>query len=447
MHPDPSSLADVTIVGGGASGALTAVHLLRGARRPLILRVVEPRQHLGAGVAYSTTSPTHLLNVPAGRMSALPDDPGHFARWSGLDQSAFAPRGTFGSYLQDLVRRSLEAAPAGSRLDHVRRRVIDLEPAATAVVTDDGVRRPTAHIVLATGHSAPDLPAALAGPSVPSHRLVPLPWLPDALTAVRPDETVLCLGTGLTFVDLALELSARVAGVRLIGVSRHGLLPQAHLDDAAAPPPPPVWDAWPPGPGEVVRWVRAHGRDWRSAVDALRPQTAALWRAWDDTSRDAFVRHLARHWDVHRHRMAPGVATVLRRLECLGRVRTLAGTVDEVAPTRRGLRVAVAGHRLDVDRVVVCTGPARRLDQDPLGRTLLRAGRVLEGPRGLGYAAEPASGALLAPDGRPSDTVSALGPPLHGELWESVAIPEIAVQARWLATRLLPHLDRAGAPR
>ena len=66
------------VVGGGCSGALTAVRLIS---RPS--PVDEPwcspnRGSLGRGTAYSTRTSCHLLNVPAGRMSAFPEDPRHF---------------------------------------------------------------------------------------------------------------------------------------------------------------------------------------------------------------------------------------------------------------------------------------------------------------------------------------------------------------------------------
>ena len=69
----------VAIVGGGFSGTLLAVNLLRhdGPRATLI----ERREHTARGVAYSAAHPDHLLNVRAENMSALPDDPEHFVRW------------------------------------------------------------------------------------------------------------------------------------------------------------------------------------------------------------------------------------------------------------------------------------------------------------------------------------------------------------------------------
>src|SRR5271156_593263 len=72
---------DVLILGGGFSGTMLAVQLLRKMPR-LKIAVVDNREIPGRGLAYSTNCPSHLLNVPAGNMSALPDDPGHFVRWA-----------------------------------------------------------------------------------------------------------------------------------------------------------------------------------------------------------------------------------------------------------------------------------------------------------------------------------------------------------------------------
>lgn len=92
QHPQPPQnsttaatphAATIAIVGGGYSGALTAVHLLRHhqALRPLKVLLIEPRLHAARGLAYSIWDDSMLLNVPAGNMSALADDPAHFLHY------------------------------------------------------------------------------------------------------------------------------------------------------------------------------------------------------------------------------------------------------------------------------------------------------------------------------------------------------------------------------
>ena len=64
----------VVIVGAGAAGTLTAIHLLRAAgRRSTSLEVVllDPGDRWGRGVAFGTPDEQHLLNVPSSGMSAL----------------------------------------------------------------------------------------------------------------------------------------------------------------------------------------------------------------------------------------------------------------------------------------------------------------------------------------------------------------------------------------
>jgi uncharacterized NAD(P)/FAD-binding protein YdhS len=91
----------VAIAGGGCSGLLVAVHLLKLGYRGRIT-IIEPRSKLGRGLAYSTQFDEHLLNVPAGKMSALPDAPDHFLRWLNANgfpsatPATFAPRRVYG---------------------------------------------------------------------------------------------------------------------------------------------------------------------------------------------------------------------------------------------------------------------------------------------------------------------------------------------------------------
>ena len=75
----PHMIEHVVIIGGGFSGSLQAINLLRhdGPRATLI----ERGPSAGKGLAYGAAHPSHVLNVRAGNMSALPDDPQHFVRW------------------------------------------------------------------------------------------------------------------------------------------------------------------------------------------------------------------------------------------------------------------------------------------------------------------------------------------------------------------------------
>ncbi len=77
----------IAIIGGGVSGTLTAYHLLRQNADARVV-VIDPRSKLGLGLAYSTPSLRHLLNVPAGKISALPDEPDHFLNWLRVNRGA-----------------------------------------------------------------------------------------------------------------------------------------------------------------------------------------------------------------------------------------------------------------------------------------------------------------------------------------------------------------------
>ena len=66
----------VAVIGAGAAGTLVAARLAReaGVRgQGLDLLLVDPSSQTGRGVAYGADHPHHRLNVPAGRISALPE--------------------------------------------------------------------------------------------------------------------------------------------------------------------------------------------------------------------------------------------------------------------------------------------------------------------------------------------------------------------------------------
>jgi uncharacterized NAD(P)/FAD-binding protein YdhS len=72
----------IAIVGGGFSGTVLAIQLLRmGLAKTESVVLIEQHPRTGPGLAYSIEDECCLLNVPAGNMSGLADDPGHFVRY------------------------------------------------------------------------------------------------------------------------------------------------------------------------------------------------------------------------------------------------------------------------------------------------------------------------------------------------------------------------------
>jgi len=68
----------VSIIGAGVSGVLSCFHLHRLKPGTKIYLIESKPMQAGKGLAYSTGDETHLLNVAAGKMSALPEEPRHF---------------------------------------------------------------------------------------------------------------------------------------------------------------------------------------------------------------------------------------------------------------------------------------------------------------------------------------------------------------------------------
>src|ERR1043166_2649854 len=71
----------IAVIGGGFSGSLMAVHLLRRCSAADRILLIERSAAFGRGIAYATGNDSHLLNVRAGNMSAFSREPDHFLEW------------------------------------------------------------------------------------------------------------------------------------------------------------------------------------------------------------------------------------------------------------------------------------------------------------------------------------------------------------------------------
>ena len=210
------------VVGAGAAGTLTAIHLLRAATRratALEIVLVDPADRWARGVAFGTPDETHLLNVPSAGMSALPEDPGHFVAWreaherqGDCNPNAFVPRRQFALYLDDTLAAARAAAADLVAVSHVRSRAVGVRRTrgGSCVVLDDAEPLEADAVVVGTGLPTVGhgwAPEALTR----SAFFVSDPWAPGALDVVRRDAhgpaDVLLVGSGLTMVDVTLTLT------------------------------------------------------------------------------------------------------------------------------------------------------------------------------------------------------------------------------------------------
>jgi uncharacterized NAD(P)/FAD-binding protein YdhS len=426
----------VAVVGGGASGALQALHLLKaGARR---VSLIERQRVAGRGVAYSTGRPEHLLNVPARRMSAYPADPDHFASWYsgyGGDAEAFAPRMLYGDYLEE------QLAQAGDGLEIVRGEAVDM-PSDGSVRLADGRTINSDAVIIAPGNFKPATPRGI-DPDLLGALWVDDPWAGASSDGLGPRDTILLLGTGLTAVDAMLTLDATGFGGRIVALSRRGLAPRGHAEREPMGAPAGQLPANCVG---LLRRVRERSAEigWRSAVHELRSVTQGIWAGASETERRRFLRHLRPWWDVHRHKIAPAIAERIEgmqkaaRLVIAGAKLVSAEPEDGQALVRFRPRGSSQVESLRVTRIVNCTGPEADIVRsgEPFLSALLHSGRIRPDPLRIGIDVDP-SCRTIDSAGRTSSRLYAIGPVTRGTFWESVAVPDIRVQAERIAERIM----------
>ena len=299
--------------------------------------------------------------------------------------------------------------------------------------------------VLALGN----LPPVPPFPAPQSRRFIADPWAPGALDNVGDGSPVIVAGTGLTMLDVAIAATSGNRDTTVHAVSRHGLLPRVHQEPAAAgsaPWLPALSDAAGPVRLAELMWqirssMATRPGCWPEVIDALRPHVPGLWQRMPARDKRLFLRHVARYWEVHRHRAPPATARRIAELRCTGRLSVHRGSVTSVAEKagRLSVRIDQDGSTAEVTAgwLINGTGPATDITRaaDPLLRDLLGRGLARPDPLRLGIDAGPA-GAVLDAAGRPSSTIFTLGPPLRGLWYETTAIPEIRDQAAALARRL-----------
>lgn len=447
----------ITLIGAGFCGSTLAAELLRQGGPETRVTLVGQPETFGRGVAYGAARPEHVLNVRAKDLGADAQAPAGFADTLALGERGrldFLPRLAYGEYLQSHLQQATDGASGFARIEE-EVIAVDRTPGGFRVLLANGEDFFSDVVVLTVGALPPQRLAGVGPRLAVDPRYIGWPWQDGAIDKIPPGARLLIVGAGLTMADVVLTLRKRDHRGPITALSRHGLLPQAHLDVPGAPLelPPGVHHALRDHDlRTLVRTLRQLSTvvdDWRRVVDALRPHLQPFWRGLNLQARARFLRHLRSHWEAMRHRVAPSVAKELQAAKSTGQLRVLAGRLlrarvgvhDVEALVRpRGGDSTWLGH---FDVVIRATGLDTDIERSshPLVATLRDSGLLGADPLGLGVDADRHL-QLRDSFGTPVHGLYCLGPLLRGQLWEITAVPELRNAARTLAARLLSQQAR-----
>ena len=324
----------IAIVGGGFSGTLATIRLLKllsERQSAAKIFLIEKTKKLAKGLAYDTQCDLHLLNVPAQDMSAFPEDRDNFVNWlskrfSAVAPSAFVSRKIYGEYLSELFEQAVATKSTAVNLEVLNDAAASLSPDEKSLTLLSGKVIEIDRLILATGNFQPNTVVAneaTAASGVYHNN----PWAPEVLEGLSADDNILLIGTGLTMIDLAVQLhSAGHQGI-VTAISRHGLLPNKHrvfnrIEGAPALSGSVLPSVFPTKVRELFSTIRAACQqvensgdsDWRIVINQLRPHTQTIWKNLDNADKKRFLRHARPLWEVLRHRMAPEVANIVEAI-------------------------------------------------------------------------------------------------------------------------------------
>lgn len=445
------------IIGSGFSGTVTAIEFLRRRGPNVNVILINRSGPMARGLAYGTNSPSHLLNVPAGNMSAITDEPHSFldfcqSRHPDTTSNAFIPRQIYGEYLQQLLEIELAKVPHTAR--HLVAEVSRLESMGSGarLHLSDGQALEADHVVLALGNFSPASPPVLQDARLHANYTID-PWRKPA--GIDKQAPVLLLGSGLTALDVLTSLRQSGHEGAIYMLSRRGLRPTPHRQQRAADHNvmSEVTQALLAAKPTVLAYLRIlrnavakHGQvqgDWRDIIAAIRPVTATLWQRLSLDERQRFLRHAQPFWDVHRHRVAP---TTYRTFEdCIesGQLKLLAGRLLHATPDSNGVMLGIRQRgdqttiTLAVQHIFNCTGPNSNLAKvrEPFINQMIADGLLKADQHQLGLKVDDHL-ALVNSQGNSSPCLSYVGPMLKANWWEATAVPELRQYSRQLAHRL-----------
>lgn len=245
---------------------------------------------------------------------------------------------------------------------------------------------------------------------------------------VDSNDPVLIVGTGLTAIDAIA--SCRLDGFTgpVLALSPRGRWPAMHEDPVTPYKNADALIASLKDKATALHYFRAmrkhtEANNWRSVIDSVRPHVTGLWQKLPEKEKARFMRHLWSLWNIHRHRIAPEAADIVKNVSIIA--ARVTGTSEDGTVILRHRGGAIDTFK--AFRVINCTGPSYRtmVRDNPLLSSLMSQDFLEPGPLGLGVAS-PTHAKLHV-----------IGTPLLGERLETTAVPELRAQAAAIAAKII----------
>ena len=455
----------VAIIGGGFSGTMTAVQLIENSQKPIKITVFSPKEKLNRGIAYSSYSLNHLLNVVASKMSAFTDKPSHFVEWllqhpiySKIDvniiSTLFIPRTFYGDYISNIWHNALSLAEyKGIIVDVVESQICDITlfDDIIQLITDDMNSFSFDFCVLATGNHLPRNPSFKDNSFIKHPNYFQNPWTPLSVSQTTNEFPILIIGNGLTMTDTALSLIENGFKGKIYSLSPHGfnLLPNTFY--------PKVYDGMVKdlydniSLFELVKLINFHiklvkskGDRVESVIDSLRPYTQKIWNDFSNEDKSKFFKRLRHLWGVYRHRVPLESFNVINQNINEGKLLVIAGKIIQIKSSSNSFDVEYFNSKTNhyytstFSKIINCTGPETDISKlDSVLNTCFIKGYITQDNLKLGINTDTNTYQVRQSDGTSYKNLYTLGSNLKGEIWETTAVPEIRKQALEVAINIL----------
>ncbi len=443
----------IAVIGAGASGTLTAIHLLQKLKQPAVVYLVEKAEtKLYRGAAYSSTLFYEPLNVPLAKMSAYALTPDSFFDWVKQHRNAdalktdFVSRRWYGDYLTAQLYEAQANVAEGVKFETVIGEVTDISKQKERnyeLLLENGETLQADFLVFATGNELPGEIISKEEKELLGKNYVANSWTVNPFEHLAPNDSVLIIGTGLSMIDLAVSLKKQNHQGKIYALSRNGLLPKPHGNA-------PVYQLSKDVLSEDIEQLyqnilseielaKQSNIGWISVLDALRPQSVNIWKTLSKESKKLFLQKYRNRWDIHRHRIPASSAVEIEAMIKQGQFEVLTGSVSKVERTGEAFSVQYnTASVVLVNYVINCTGPSG--DYTKTGNTLLKnliaKGMMKQDELLIGIETGEA-GEILKQGNTPLQNAFAVGPLRKANEWESIAIAEIRVHAEQTAQAIL----------